>query len=76
MNNKCTLEEYKGCCCQCEYSTPLMKHPFNKEVGKGRMSEAMGYACIGFFSLGEKVAHFFENEHGMCELFKQKNNGE
>ncbi len=52
-----------------------MKHPFNKEVGKGRMSEAMGYACIGFFSLGEKVAHFFENEHGMCELFKQKNNG-
>lgn len=76
MNNKCTIEQHGGCCCQCEYSIPTMKHPFNKDVGKGAMSEQMGYSCIGFFSVGERIAHFFENEHGMCELFKQKTNGD
>lgn len=72
MTDRCYLEKLKGCCCKCKFSIPLHKHPYNNEVGLGRMSDKMGYACIGFFSVNEKVAHFFEKEHGMCELFQPK----
>lgn len=54
-------------------------HPWNKDVGKGSMTEQMGFACIGFFSVGEKIATFFDmnHEHGMCELHSpiKNNNG-
>jgi hypothetical protein len=73
-NNECVIDKFKGCCCKCEYNIPLMKHPMNLDIGKGRMSEKMGYACIGFFSVNERIATFFDKEHGMCELFKQKEN--
>ena len=51
-----------------------MKHPWNQDIGKGNMSEKMGYACIGFFSTGDNIAVFFDNnhEHGMCELYSKK----
>jgi len=77
MENECNLNKFNGCCCECKFNIQLNKHPFNKELGAGMMSEKMGYACIGFFSVGEQVAHFFEKEHGMCELFqiKQQSNG-
>ena len=70
MSDKCYLEKLGGCCCKCQYSIPIHKHPLNNEVGNGMMSDLIGYACIGFFSVDERVAHFFETKHGMCELFK------
>jgi len=48
--------------------------PWNESIGKGPISEQMGYACTGFFSVGEMVATFFDinHEHGMCELHHHK----
>jgi len=76
-NENCVIDKFKGCCCKCEYNIPLMKHPINLNIGKGNMSEIMGFACIGFFSVNERIAHFFDKEHGMCELYlhKQQDNG-
>ena len=71
-NNKCVFDKFNGCCCKCEYNIALMKHPLNTNEGKGKMSDLFGYACIGFHSVGERVAHYFDKEHGMCELFKQQ----
>lgn len=72
---KCDKGWHDGsCCCNCKNYIPLMKHPWNQDIGKGNMSEKMGYACIGFFSTGDNIAVFFDNnhEHGMCELYSKK----
>ncbi len=74
---KCDKGWHDGsCCCNCKNHIPLVKHPWNKDLGKGRISEQMGFACIGFFSCGEKVATFFDmnHKHGMCELYQPKLN--
>jgi len=52
------------CCCHCKRQIKIMKHPWNKGEGKGRMSEVMGYGCLKV-----EEAIFFEKEHGMCECY-------
>lgn len=74
MGNECVIEKLGNCCCQCKFNIPIMKHPINMDIGKGNMSEQMGYACIGFLSLNERIAHFFDKQHGLCELFIQQDN--
>jgi hypothetical protein len=58
----------KSCCCNCKNQLLLFKHPWNKEIGRGAISERLGYACIGF----QTEAVFFEEGHGMCELWLPK----
>ena len=75
MKNKCDKGWHDGsCCCNCRHHIKLVKHPWNESIGKGPISEQMGYACTGFFSVGEMVATFFDinHEHGMCELHHHK----
>ena len=51
-----------------------MKHPMNRGIGEGSISQIMGYACLGFLSAGENIAIYFNetHEHGMCEMHELK----
>lgn len=61
------------CCCKCSHQVPINCHPWNEKIGKGRISERLGWGCLGFReSENYNVAIFSESEHGSCELFKAK----
>ena len=60
----------KQCCCKCKFQHKVMKHPLNKEVGRGSISEVLGYCCHAP-EIDDAV--FFEQEHGICEMFEDKN---
>ena len=72
MGMSCSKEERKGrCCCTCNHQRVIMKHPWNKGDGKGRIAEVMGYGCEppDFAQDGGKPSLvFFDGEHGMCEM--------
>ena len=62
-----------SCCCNCAYQLKLFKHPFNRIIGQGNISEQMGYVCTAFDDIdSEGASIFFENKHGMCELHLPK----
>ncbi len=66
--DKCEHGWHDGsCCCNCENQLELRKHPWNKDFGKGSISEGCGFVCIAFAS-EERSAIFSETKHGMCEL--------
>jgi hypothetical protein len=49
-----------------------MCHPWNKDFGKGAMTDQCGFVCLVWLDKGldeeaDKVI-FFDREHGMCEL--------
>lgn len=72
---KCDKSHFQGaCCCNCQMQRKLMKHPANKDIGKGPISEEMGYVCITPFDDGSNLgkAIFFDGEHGMCEMHVPK----
>lgn len=72
-NTKCYKHEMKGmCCCTCRHQIPINKHPINKDLGRGRISERMGYACMVPKAIESNFITFFDGEHGMCELWEQK----
>jgi len=55
---------HKGkCCCNCKHQVKIYKHPLNHTIGKGPMSEIMGYGCTMFFN----NIVFSESKHGICE---------
>ena len=58
-----------SCCCKCSNRVDITCHPSNKEIGKGPISEHLGYGC-SVFSRNRVI--FMENGHGGCELFNQK----
>ena len=66
-------EQWPGqCCCHCKWQRVIMKHPWNKGDGKGRISDVMGYGCeMPEFQTkeGKPQLIFFDNEHGMCECY-------
>jgi len=74
---------WKGmCCCNCDNQKPLFKHPLNGnqkqgliedklKIGKGPISEQMGWVCHIKFEEEEKYV-FFDREHGMCELWQER----
>ena len=79
-----------GCCCNCVHQAILTKHPFNKTVGKGPISENMGYVCKGMealvdseiekgnerYSINRKLRYAFsDNAHGYCELYVPNEEG-
>lgn len=61
-------------CSNCKHQKKLMKHPWNKRVGKGTCSEQMGWICTVQFSDGSNSnqAIFFDKENGLCELHEFK----
>lgn len=59
------------CCCNCIHQNKLHKHPANKDIGKGSISEQMGYVCS--YPLKENTSIFFDHEHGMCEMHHYDN---
>ena len=62
---------FKTCCCICANRHNLHKHPWNNNFGKGSFLDHMGYVC--FIDDGEKPrATYFDHEHGMCEMFREK----
>ena len=62
-----------NCCCNCKYQIKLTCHPWNKNFGKGKVSEICGYACTyNTKEDPEKLATFSDDEHGLCELHCRK----
>ena len=74
MSKDCEHGHQGDCCCNCENQLKLMKHPWNKEFGKGSITEQCGYVCVMKFgdnsNSGEAV--YFDFEHGMCEMHHRK----
>jgi hypothetical protein len=63
------------CCCNCQYQRETRCYPANKKIGKGDISEVMGYVCLAMISEEEKypIAIFTESRHGICEMHKAIN---
>lgn len=62
------------CCCKCNRQYTVYKHPWNQGFAKGPISKIMGYACsMPEFNKGrgQKTMIFFNNKHGMCEMFEK-----
>ena len=70
--NKCRFGWHDGsCCCNCKNQFKLMKHPTNKEFGKGSILEQCGWVCtVKFDSNEDREVIFFDNKHGMCEMYQ------
>ena len=79
-----------GCCCNCAHQVLLTKHPFNQTIGKGPISETMGYVCKGMEALVDSEIErgnerydterklkytFSESPHGYCELYTPTKEG-
>ena len=66
--------EWKRCCCNCKHQLKIMKHPWNKIVGNGHMSDIMGYGCTAAINLisnmEDRKIIFTESEHGLCEFWQ------
>ena len=72
---KCQYGWHTGeCCCNCKHQLKLMCHPWNKDFGKGSISELCGYVCAVQFEDGSNAntAIFMDRQHGMCELHEPK----
>ena len=64
---------YQGdCCCQCKWQVKINKHPWNKKpLFKGSIFDTIAFGC----STPElESIILFENRHGFCEVFTQKEN--
>ena len=71
---KCELDENGECCCTCHWKVKLMCHPWNERFGKGRISEACGWACTnpGSDLSSKGMVVFMDREHGRCELYRER----
>jgi hypothetical protein len=61
------------CCCNCKYQLKLLAHPWNKDFGKGPITQSIGYVCAAPDFLPNAI--FFDRQHSMCEMheFKETN---
>lgn len=59
----------KTSCKGCRYIHDLRKHPWNHGIGKGTMSEIMGYVCTVF---GEDKWVYFKDIDAWCELYSKE----
>lgn len=62
------------CCCNCRNLQKVVCHPMNKTIGRGQMTQQLGYACTAVYEdrSNEGKIIFLESEHGMCELHWKK----
>ena len=64
---------YQGqCCCNCEFQRPLAGHPNNKMVGTRSIDHEFGYVCLIPDPDFYPTVVFFENRHGMCEYWQER----
>lgn len=51
-----------------------MKHPWNEGIGKGKISEQLGWVCVGGFEDQPElnIAIFSDREHGACEMYQPR----
>ena len=66
---KCEHGWYDGsCCCNCIHQLKLMKHPWNKEFGKGSIMESCGWVCTQTFE-DDRFKFLLHEEVGeqMCD---------
>ena len=59
-------EEHEKCA-NCISLKKIHKHPRNKNIGKGKCIELMGFGCTVMNQIT-----FFDNDSGFCELFIKK----
>ena len=76
MTDKCMKPEWHDrCCCNCKNQVVIGKHPWNKGVGKGRVTDIMGYGCaVAYIELQEVKPPiiFMDRRDGMCEMHEFK----
>ena len=61
---KCSILNFNGaCCCNCIYHVEITKHPWNKSVARGSVTDILGWGC----QTPDGKIVFHEKEHGMCE---------
>ena len=65
-------KKHDKCCCTCEHQMMLMKHPFNKGVGKGSITEIFGWVCKLPSLFGKDQGVFFSKKHGLCDGWEKK----
>lgn len=64
-----------NCCCNCIHQRPITGHPWNKTYPlKSAVSNVIGWGCA-CPDLSPHIT-FFENPHGMCEMFSRKPYGD
>ena len=74
MSKETCNKGHKGdCCCNCKNQIKLFCHPWNQNIGKGAISEPLGFGCTAF---GEENVIFYEEKHGICELYLKKEGSE
>jgi hypothetical protein len=63
-----------SCCCNCIHQKIVMRHPQNQLIGKGQISEVLGWLCTYQHMDGSNKDQFifFEDKHGMCETYFKK----
>lgn len=77
-DNQCDKGHNGDCCCNCICQKRIMCHPLNNNIGKGKMSTQMGWACTYFMDASKDresdIIIFSDSKHGMCEGHVHKNN--
>jgi hypothetical protein len=53
-------------CASCQYLIPVFCHPCNKEIGKGKVSQQLGFVCT-LFQEDSNASIFLKVNTGICE---------
>ena len=63
------------CCCNCVHQKPINAHPWNRaNLVRGSVTQIVGWGCNPP-DLAPFIT-FFENPHGMCEMYSRKKHGQ
>lgn len=63
------------CCCDCVFQMRALKHPWNLNAAKGRISETFGWFCACPDMTDDnnvRQAIFFDGQHGLCEMHEAR----
>lgn len=53
-------------CASCQHCLEVRCHLWNESIGKGKMSDKLGYVCL-LFKEDNKLSIFMDNNKGSCE---------
>ena len=59
------------CGCDCIYQIEVGKHPWNKGVFKGSVSDRLGWVCTALIEDGSK-AMFLDRSNCICEMYTEE----
>lgn len=64
---------YEGqCCCNCSHQRHVVGHPDNNWFPSRSIMETVGYVCVIPDPDFYPDVIFFENKHGMCEYWEER----